>query len=281
MPASRPCSTRWSAKGRRSSPTRFRPPRAPVRGIAIEGEPDRLRRHAGHLHAAAPARPRHGRGRLGRRRRCRRRRRCWSTPRRGSTTRSRRSSEAGRLRPRRCLALNKIDLSSARKRCSSWPQTLNERVPFAATFMISALTGDGVERSAGAAAGADAARARGSIPRTRSPTCRCACSPPRSPARSSTLRLHEELPYALDRRDGGLAGAPGRLRADRPDDLSSSATASARSSSARAARPSRRSARRPARRSPRIAEPVHLFLFVKVRENWASDPERRKMMGLE
>jgi GTPase len=29
-----------------------------------------------------------------------------------------------------------------------------------------------------------------------------------------------------------------------------------------------------------IGQPVHLFLFVKVRENWASDPERLKMMGL-
>jgi GTPase len=26
---------------------------------------------------------------------------------------------------------------------------------------------------------------------------------------------------------------------------------------------------------------VHLFLFVKVRENWAVDPERLRMMGLE
>ena len=26
---------------------------------------------------------------------------------------------------------------------------------------------------------------------------------------------------------------------------------------------------------------VHLFLFVKVRETWATDPERLRMMGLE
>jgi hypothetical protein len=31
-----------------------------------------------------------------------------------------------------------------------------------------------------------------------------------------------------------------------------------------------------------IAEaPVHLFLFVKVRENWGDDPERYREMGLE
>ncbi len=33
--------------------------------------------------------------------------------------------------------------------------------------------------------------------------------------------------------------------------------------------------------SRQLARPVHLFLFVKVRENWASDPERLRAMGLE
>ena len=30
-----------------------------------------------------------------------------------------------------------------------------------------------------------------------------------------------------------------------------------------------------------IEAPVHLFLFVKLRENWADDPERYREMGLE
>ncbi len=30
-----------------------------------------------------------------------------------------------------------------------------------------------------------------------------------------------------------------------------------------------------------IEQPVHLFLFVKVREGWESDPERYREMGLE
>ena len=38
---------------------------------------------------------------------------------------------------------------------------------------------------------------------------------------------------------------------------------------------------RRARSSPRSLEkPVHLFLFVKVRENWGDDPERYREMGL-
>ena len=30
-----------------------------------------------------------------------------------------------------------------------------------------------------------------------------------------------------------------------------------------------------------IEQPVHLFLFVKVREDWGNDPERYRQMGLE
>ena len=30
-----------------------------------------------------------------------------------------------------------------------------------------------------------------------------------------------------------------------------------------------------------IEQPVHLFLFVKVREDWGDDPERFREMGLE
>jgi GTP-binding protein Era len=30
-----------------------------------------------------------------------------------------------------------------------------------------------------------------------------------------------------------------------------------------------------------LGHPVHLFLFVKVREDWTEDPERYREMGLE
>jgi GTP-binding protein Era len=45
---------------------------------------------------------------------------------------------------------------------------------------------------------------------------------------------------------------------------------------------SRRSGPKRAGRSRQFAEkPVHLFLFVKVREGWGDDPERYRGMGLE
>ena len=51
---------------------------------------------------------------------------------------------------------------------------------------------------------------------------------------------------------------------------------------ARAARPSRRSARRPRKEIAEAADTkVHLFLHVKVRENWIDDPARYREMGLE
>ena len=96
------------------------------------------------------------------------------------------------------------------------------------------------------------------------------------------LRLHEELPYAVDRRDRAVEGAEGRLGPHRADDLR------------RARQPEEDRARRKGGQTIKaismaarkeiaeIAEqPVHLFLFVKVRENWGDDPERYREMGLE
>ena len=61
--------------------------RSRVLGIAIEGAAQIIFVDTPGIFAPqAPARPRHGRGRLGRRRGCRRRRRCWSMPRAASTT---------------------------------------------------------------------------------------------------------------------------------------------------------------------------------------------------
>ena len=40
-------------------------------------------------------------------------------------------------------------------------------------------------------------------------------------------------------------------------------------------------AHRPQEIAEIIEKPVHLFLFVKVREGWSDDPERYREMGLE
>ncbi len=95
------------------------------------------------------------------------------------------------------------------------------------------------------------------------------------------LRLHEELPYTStveteswkDRKDGSV-------RIEQTIYVERDSQKKHRLGKRRR-RPSRRSRRPRARKSPKsLEQPVHLFLFVKVRENWADDPERYREMGL-
>jgi len=177
------------------------------------------------------------------------------------------------------LALNKIDLVR-RDRLLAIAKAFNERAKFSDTFMISALTGSGV---------ADLKRHLGERMPPGPwlyPEDQAADLPLRLLAAEITreqlfLRLHDELPYALtveteswqERKDGSVRieqviyvareghrkivlGAGGRLI--------KSIGQSARAEIAAA-----------------IGQTVHLFLFVKVREDWAEDAERMRMMGLE
>ncbi len=156
----------------------------------------------------------------------------------------------------------------------------NDQVAFEETFMISALSGDGV---------ADLRKLLAAkLPEGpfHYPADQMSDVPMRHLAAEITREkiynaLHQELPYQstvetetwTEQRDKACASSRR---------FSSSAKASARSCSARAGRPSSRSARR---RGTELADivgaPVHLFLFVKVREGWENDPERYRNMGLE
>ena len=87
---------------------------------------------------------------------------------------------------------------------------------------------------------------------------------------------------SIDRRDRDTTPSARTARCGSSRRSSSSVKASERSCWARPARPSRRSA--PTRRrelAEIVGHPVHLFLFVKVRENWGDDPDRYREMGLE
>ena len=95
-------------------------------------------------------------------------------------------------------------------------------------------------------------------------------------------RLHEELPY-----QSTVETDQWRQEARRFDPHRANSVRGARQPAqdrARQARPDHQGHRtiRPARKSPRSPKrTVHLFLFVKVRENWGDDPERYREMGLE
>lgn len=90
------------------------------------------------------------------------------------------------------LALNKID-AIERPTLLALSADLNERGRFDATFMISALKGDGVADLRKDLAGR-VPEGRGSIRKTRSPTCRCVCSPPRSPGRRCSTACTRNCP---------------------------------------------------------------------------------------
>jgi GTPase len=177
------------------------------------------------------------------------------------------------------LALNKIDLTP-KEQLLALAKMLNERAAFADTFMISAERGFGVEDLC--------ARLVAAMPPGPwlYPADQVADAPLRSMASEITRekiydRLHEELPYAStvettewkELKDGSVR-IEQTIFVERESQRAivlgeKGHTIKTISMEAR-------------KEIAEMAEkPVHLFLFVKVRENWGDDPERYREMGLE
>ena len=183
------------------------------------------------------------------------------------------------VRQPKILLLNKVDLVE-KPALLTLAQSLNARPKFAATFMISALTGDGV---------ADVKRwlaAQVALGPWHYPEDQITDAPLRQLAAEITreklyLRLHQELPYQStveteqwkELRDGAVR-IEQTIYVERESQRKivlgkGGATIKAIGADAR-------------RELAGILEqPVHLFLFVKVREGWGDDPERYREMGLE
>jgi len=183
------------------------------------------------------------------------------------------------VRRPRMLVLNKIDLIE-RTKLLALTAALNERLPFEATFMISALNGDGVE-----ALKADLAARMPAGPWLY-PEDQVSDAPLRALAAEITRekiyeRLHEELPYrstvetdSWQQRPDGSVRIEQTIFVERDSQRKIVLGEGGRTIKAigQAAR----------REIAEIAETnVHLFLFVKVRENWSDDPARYREMGLE
>jgi GTP-binding protein Era len=177
------------------------------------------------------------------------------------------------------LLLNKIDLVK-RETLLELTAAANRLVPFGRTFMISAETGDGV--------GDFVAWLADVLPRSPwlYPQDEISDVPLRGLAAEITReklfeRLHQELPYQAtveteewkEQQDGSLRISQ-TIFVERDSQKKivvgkGGATIKAISMAAR-------------REIAAIAEkPVHLFLFVKVREKWGDDPERYRAMGIE
>ena len=177
------------------------------------------------------------------------------------------------------LILNKIDLVE-RERLLSLAQELNGRFKFIETFMVSAENGDGVPHI------------REVLARLMPPgpwlypEDQVSDAPLRMLAAEITReklfeRLHDELPYQLtveteswqERKDGSV----------RIEQTIYVARETHRKIILGKGGQSIKAIGEQARReiAVEIEAPVHLFLFVKVRENWVNDPARYREMGLE
>jgi GTP-binding protein Era len=185
----------------------------------------------------------------------------------------------GDVRPAKALVLNKVDLVD-KPALLALTQKLNERSAFAAIFMISARTGDGVaDLKSWFAAHVPAGP-------WLYPEDQISDAPLRQLAAEITreklyLRLHQELPYQStvetevwkELRDGAVRieqtiyverESQRKIVLGKSGQAIKAIGAAARAEIAKA-----------------IEQPVHLFLHVKVRQGWGDDPERYREMGLE
>ncbi len=183
------------------------------------------------------------------------------------------------IRPPKVLVLNKVDLIDKRA-LLVLTERLNERTTFATTFMVSALSGDGV--------GDLKTWFAGHVPPGPwlYPEDQISDAPLRQLAAEITreklyLRLHQELPYQStvetdvwkELRDGSVRieqtiyverESQRKIVLGKAGQAIKAIGAAARADIAEA-----------------VEHPVHLFLHVKVREGWGDDPERYREMGLE
>jgi GTP-binding protein Era len=177
------------------------------------------------------------------------------------------------------LVINKVDII-AREKLLALATELNARGAFEETFMVSALTGDGV----GDLRKALARRMKPSP--WLYPEDQLSDAPLRLLAAEITRekiydRLHDELPYqSTVETDSWTQQKDGSARIEQTIYVARDGQKRiVIGEGGRTIKAIGQAARL------EIAEaadqPVHLFLFVKVRENWADDPERYREMRLE
>ena len=177
------------------------------------------------------------------------------------------------------LVINKIDLV-AREKLLALAKDANDRMKFEQTFMISALSGDGIGDLRQALA---AALPMGPF---FYPEEQMTVAPLRHLAAEITReklfeQLHQELPYQstvetdtwTERKDNSVRieqtifverESQRKIVLGKGGATIKSIGAAARKEIAEI-----------------VGQPVHLFLFVKVREDWGDDPDRYREMGLE
>jgi len=176
------------------------------------------------------------------------------------------------------LALNKVDRVK-KEQLLEQASDLNARIPFAATFMISALNGSGV---------ADLKRYLAAhVPPGpwHYPADEISDAPLRLMASEITRekmyeRLHEELPYQATVETTDWKEKKDGVRIEQTifvarDSQRSIVLGKGGSMIKQLSMQARKEL------AEILEKPVHLFLFVKVREGWEDDPERYREQGLD
>jgi len=181
---------------------------------------------------------------------------------------------------RRLLVLNKVDRLKGKEQLLTLAADISAKLPFERVFMISALTGDGVADLK------DYLAASAPPGPWHFPEDEVSDLPMRLLAAEITRekifnRLHEELPYETtvettswnELKDGSVR-IEQTIFVERENQRKivlgkGGATIKGISMEART------------ELAEILAQTVHLFLFVKVREHWSDDPERYREMGLE
>jgi GTP-binding protein Era len=188
-------------------------------------------------------------------------------------------TKAASVNHEKILVINKVDLVQ-REKLLALAQAANERMPFAKTFMVSAISGDGVDdiRSTLAEMVAPGPFLY--------PEDQMSDAPMRHLAAEITRekifrKLHQELPYQStvetdkweERKDKSVRIEQTIFveRESQRKIVLGAGGATIKSIGA----DSRKEI------GEILGVPVHLFLFVKVRENWGDDPDRYREMGLE
>ena len=185
----------------------------------------------------------------------------------------------GDINKPKALVLNKVDIAD-KPRLLKLAENANARAKFSTTFMISAMTGDGVADLR------DWLAAHVPEGPWHYPEDEVSDAPQRQLASEITreklyLKLHQELPYQstveteawTERKDGSVR-IEQTIYVERDSQKKIVLGKDGRSIRAIGSA-SRREL------SEILERPVHLFLFVKVREHWGDDPERYRAMGLE
>jgi GTP-binding protein Era len=177
------------------------------------------------------------------------------------------------------LVLNKIDLV-AREKLLALAKAANERLNFTSTFMVSALSGDGVSDLRHTLAEM--------VPPGpfHYPEDQMSDAPMRHLAAEITRekifrQLHQELPYQstvetdswTERKDKSIRIEQTIFveRESQRKIVLGKGGATIKTIGAESRK----------ELTGIVGQPVHLFLFVKVRENWGEDPDRYREMGLE